>query len=209
MIAAGTHEWRTSDFNENFEGDNAMRNLICGVTAAVLLVVTGTAVGDDSDGKRSFGDGLRFTARLAAEQEVQDVDSEGVGRARVRFDAAFTKVFVDLRINDLTGSFTRAHFHCNRPGADGPIAFGLVEPGPLVFDGRRVRGVLTNADFTGADCEGVPLVERPVNNIAALAFAMRDGLVYLNVHTDAFGRGEIRGQLLPDKGDNDHRRGRD
>lgn len=182
-----------------------MRNVIGGVLAAILLATSGVAFGDNSKDERSFRDGLSFTARLAGAQEGQGVDSDGAGSARVRFDAAFTKVFVDLRINSLTGSFTRAHFHCNRPGANGPIAFGLVDPGPLMLEGRRVRGVLTNADFTGADCLDVPLVGRPVNNIAALAFAMRDGLVYLNVHTDLFPGGEIRGQMLPD---DDDRRGR-
>ncbi len=44
-------------------------------------------------------------------------------------------------------------------------------------------------------------IGRPVNNIAALALAMRDGLIYINVHTAAFGGGEIRGQLLEDPRD--------
>lgn len=177
-----------------------MRHMIAMMAVAALAALAGTAAGDESEG---FGDGLRFSARLSGAQEGQGVDSRGSGRASVRFDAAFTRVFVDLRVGGLTGTFTRAHFHCNRPGANGPIAFGLVEPGPLVFDGRRIRGVLTNADFNGADCGEVPLVARPVNNIAALAFAMRDGLVYLNVHTDLFPGGEIRGQMLPDGGHRD------
>jgi len=167
------------------------------IALATALLAAGAAGADDSDDESSFGNGLKFSARLSGAQEGQGVDSAGAGSVSVRFDAAFTQVFVDLRVGNLTGNFTRAHFHCNRPGANGPIAFGLVAPGPLVFDGRRVRGVLTNADFNGADCTSVALVGRPVNNIAALAFAMRDGLVYLNVHTDLFPGGEIRGQLLP------------
>ena len=174
-----------------------MRNLICAATAAALLAVAAAAAGDDSDEDRGFGAGMSFTARLSGAQEVPGVDTRGVGRANVRFDAGFTRVFVDLRVSGLTGSFTRAHFHCNRPGANGPVAFGLVQPGPLMFDGRGVRGTLTNADFSGGDCAAVPLVGRPVNNIAALAFAMRDGLIYLNVHTDFVPSGEIRGQLMP------------
>lgn len=172
-------------------------NFVIGTAAvAAFALVPVCVIGDEG-----AGDGLRFEAELAAAQEVALVDSAGTGRATVRFDAAFTQVFVDLRVANLTGAFTRAHFHCHRPGANGPVAFGLVEPGPLVFDGRRVRGTLTNADFNGADC--VPQVARPVNNIAALAFAMRDGLVYLNVHTDVYPGGEIRGQLLPQGGRSD------
>ena len=175
-----------------------MKNITMGVLAAALLAIAGAAIADDADEERSFGGGVSFSARRSSAQEFQGADSRGMGRAHVRFDAGFTKVFVDVRVDGLTGAFTRAHFHCNRPGANGPAAFGLVQPGPLVFDGRRVRGVLTNADFNGGDCAAVPFVERPVNNIAALAFAMRDGLVYLNVHTDLFPAGEIRGQMLPD-----------
>ena len=66
--------------------------------------------------------------------------------------------------------------------------------GPSVdADRREVEGVLTNADFTGADC--VPIIGRPVNNIAALAFAMEQGLIYINVHTTDNLPGEVRGQM--------------
>ena len=59
-----------------------------------------------------------------------------------------------------------------------------------------------DTDFTGADC--VPAIGRPVNNIASLAFAARNGLIYANVHTVANPPGEVRGQLLEvDDNDND------
>ena len=57
------------------------------------------------------------------------------------------------------------------------------------------EGTLTNADSTGADC--VPTIGRVVNNLASLAFAMRDGLIYANVHTrPQFMGGEVRGQMV-------------
>ena len=158
-------------------------------------------------GGLAFADESLFKATLSGAQEVvvQDgmfvpggTDTDATGRIDARFDKGFTSVRVHLRIEGLTGTFAAAHFHCGRPGENGPVAFGLVGPGPLVFDGKSIRGTLTNLDFTGADCSA--LVGRPVNNIVALAFAMRDGLIYANVHSDLFPAGEIRGQMLDAKG---------
>lgn len=153
----------------------------------------------------TYADDQHFEASLSGAQEVvfdaEDnlvpggTDTGATGRSDARFDRAFTRVRVNLRINNLTGTFAAAHFHCGRPGQNGPVVFGLVNPGPLEFDGIRIRGTLTSADFTGADC--VEVVGRPVNNIIALALAMRDGLIYANVHSDIFPGGEIRAQMLP------------
>lgn len=147
-------------------------------------------------------DTQRFRATLSGAQEVVvndgtfvpgGVDTPATGRLTVRFDAELTSAFVNLRIDNLVGTFAAAHLHCGRPGQNGPVAFGLISPGMLEFDGNRIRGVLTNADFSGSDCE--PAIGRPVNNIAALAFAMREGLIYINVHSSVFPPGEIRGQI--------------
>lgn len=174
---------------------------------AAAIVAAPVMADDDHHGGRDrfdrFDGGLEFTAVLSGAQEVPGNASEGVGRVVAKFDKALTRVYVDVRIRGLTGSLFASHFHCNRPGANGPVAVGLISPGPLMFDGERITGTLTNADFVSAtDCS--PVVDRPVNNIAALAFAMRDGLVYLNVHTDFAPSGEIRGQMI--EVDDDHRR---
>lgn len=169
-----------------------------GVYCLPVLIVSGLASADDS----------RFDAALSGAQEVVvnsgvfvpgGTDTDATGRIDARFDEAFTNVRVNLRIDGLTGTFAAAHFHCGRPGQNGPVVFGLVGPGPLAFDGKSIRGTLTNLDFTGADCLAV--VGRPINNIAALAFAMEDGLIYANVHSDVFPAGEIRGQMRGGHGD--------
>ena len=174
-----------------------MKRWFWGAATAVLIASPSLADGDRLS--RGFGGGLKFEATLSAEQETHRPDSQGIGHAIVWFDKELSKVFVDLRVYNLTGSFLASHFHCNRAGANGPIVLGLQSPGPLTFDGKGLRGVLTNDDIaTMADC--VATVGRPISNIAALAFAMRDGLVYVNVHTDFSPPGEIRGQVLEDDG---------
>lgn len=147
-----------------------------------------------------------FRADLSGGQEVVfdgDVfvpggrDTDGEAKITAVFNRTFTTVAVELKISDLAGNFAAAHFHCGRAGENGPVAFGLVNPGPLALDGGRIKGMLANEDFTGDDC--VPAIGRPVNNIAALAAAMQDGLIYINVHSDVFGPGELRAQMGLDR----------
>ncbi len=142
----------------------------------------------------AYADHQEFEAQLSGAQAVTEVVTTGRGRIQVKFNRAFKRVMVDVTIRELVGTFAAAHFHCARPGENGPVVFGLVAPGPLALEGNKILGTLKNADFNGGDCVGP--VGRPVNNIAALAFAMRDGLIYLNVHTDSVPSGEIRGQLV-------------
>jgi len=166
-------------------------------TAKTLLLAASACVAGIA-----FADGPRLDTTATGAQEVVfdagvfvpgGVDSNAVVRAKARFDAGLTKVEVDVRISNLVGTFAAAHFHCGRPGENGPVAFGLINPGPLFLDGNRIRGTLDNSHFNGADCSDT--VGRPVNNIAALAFAMDKGLIYLNIHSTVFPAGEARGQL--------------
>lgn len=136
------------------------------------------------------------TTRLSGAQEVPAVPSDGTALAQVQFDDGFSEVRVRVRFRNLDGEATRLHFHCNVAGANGPIALGLVAPGPLSFSGSGVAGTLTNADLP-ADDACLDVIGFPVNNLASLAAAIDRGLVYLNLHTDVWPGGELRGQVRP------------
>lgn len=162
---------------------------------AALLAVSSLAYGDK---------GLRFEATLSGAQEVPTVTTETTGEIKVDFDEGLTQAEFDLSV--FNGVEVRvAHFHCERPGRNGPVVIFLFGPAdPIDVDGELAEGTLTNAGFLPAgagtgetDCPA--LIGRPVNNIASLAFAMRDGLIYANVHTVANSGGELRGQLLERK----------
>jgi hypothetical protein len=145
----------------------------------------------------AFAESWNFEATLSRAQEIPPPRPGLITAAEIEvsFDEGLSEARVHLTVQG-GRNVTAAHFHCGRPGVTGPVAFGIFSPGPLTFDGGEAQGVLTNAAFTGQDC--TPNVGRTVNTIAALAFAMRDGLIYANVHTTENGPGEVRGQLLPD-----------
>jgi CHRD domain len=166
---------------------------------SAFLAFSGVAYADERDNDG----GLEFKARLTAAQEVPENPSEATGDIEVEFDKGFTKMEIELKVRNTVGTITRAHFHCARSGENGPIVFGIFDPGPFPVS-DTVEGFLTNADYTGADC--VPTTGRVINNLASLAFAMRDGLIYANVHTSFRPGGEVRGQMIEVKDDDkDHK----
>jgi hypothetical protein len=182
-------------FHNRFQGGTLMMRYTVAIIGLMMCSITGVASADR--GKSRFQD-LEFLAVLTGDQEVTTppggVDTERTATGTADFDVGFTGVRVHVRVSDPT-NVVAAHFHCGKPGENGPIVFGLISPGPLALEGNTIRGTLTNANANpAANC--VPLIGRPVNNIAALALAIREGLVYLNIHTSAFPAGEIRGQML-------------
>ncbi len=156
-----------------------------------LLAVSSTAYA---------GSTLEFEAVLSGAQEVPEVVTDTTGEIKVKFNEALSEAEFRLVVRDGV-AVTQAHFHCGRPGLNGPVViflFGFV-PAGVDVDGKLAEGTLTNAGFLPAGAVACPgLIGRPVNNIASLAFAMRDGLIYANVHTTAHPGGEVRGQLLED-----------
>ena len=161
------------------------------VILIAFLAVSSTAYGD---GDRA----LKFRATLSGAQEVPDVVTVTTGEIKVTFNKALSEAEIRLVVRDGMNVVV-AHLHCQRPGLNGPVVIFLY-PGPVTnVNGELAEGTLTNAGFLPAGATTCPgLIGRPVNNIAALAFAMRDGLIYANVHTLAHPGGEIRGQLLED-----------
>jgi len=139
-------------------------------------------------------------ATLLSAQEVTEPQNSTLagGEVTLEFDAGLTQAAVTLTLESDAAAATAAHFHCGRAGTDGSVAVGLIGPG-LCAAAQLATGALTcaltNTDFSEpAGCEGV--IDRPINNIASLFFALRDGLVYANIHASTNTSGEIRGQLI-------------
>ena len=168
---------------------------IIAISAVAITAFTG-AINADGDSTQ-----LGFSAHLSGAQEVPGVGTDMTGNVLATFTADLSEVALTLNLEGIAAANepTRAHFHCAFAGANGPIAFGIVDPGPAGINpadlaAGELEDVLTNADFNLVDC--IPNIGRPVSNIAALAFAMRDGLIYINVHTPDNPGGEVRGQLV-------------
>ena len=138
-----------------------------------------------------------FTAGLGGHQEVPSVAT----RAEGTISATLTPEGDQLRISgEITGLSSviafdivgGAHIHIGYPGENGPVAL------PLAIDTVAGTGgaeaTFENAVYdisaleVDVDGDGVP---EPVD----LALALREGRAYVNVHTERWRGGEVRGQL--------------
>ncbi|MCG8349402.1 MAG: CHRD domain-containing protein [Chloroflexales bacterium] len=80
-----------------------------------------------------------------------------------------------------------AHIHLAPEGANGPVVAFLRRDrvdGPV--RGKYAEGILTAADLVG------PLAGKSVSDLVA---EIKAGNTYINIHTDAFPPGELRGQI--------------
>jgi hypothetical protein len=80
-----------------------------------------------------------------------------------------------------------AHIHLAPEGANGPVVAFLRRDrvdGPV--RGKYAEGVITAADLLG------PLAGQSISDLVA---AIDAGNTYINIHTDAFPAGELRGQI--------------
>jgi hypothetical protein len=117
----------------------------------------------------AFADMVKFKADLKASEEVPPTDSSGAGTADVTLDTAANKVSWKVTYENLTGDPTAAHFH--GPAKVGENTGVAVDMSANIKDG--------SADVT-----------------ADQAKMISDGNTYINIHTQKFPDGEIRGQVL-------------
>ena len=167
---------------------------------AVLVSVGGTATaahgsGDDDEG--------RTRARLIGYREVPAISTDGRGtfRARMVGDHAFR---FRLRYGDLSSHVQQAHIHFGQKSVSGGISVFLCSNlgnGPAGTatcpQSGQVTGTITAAQVIGPEGQGISAGE-----FDELLRAIRAGVAYVNVHSDNFPAGEIRGQLR--SGEHDH-----
>lgn len=151
----------------------------------------------------SFAATVSFTALLDGPSESPAVASAGTGTALVIFDTTAKTMQVITSFSGLTGNVTAAHIHCCTAVAGaGNVGVASVTPTftgfpsgatfgsyDHTFDTSVTSGTF-NAAFVTANGGTAAGAE------AALIAGAQAGKAYLNIHSSAFGGGEIRGFLV-------------
>lgn len=130
-----------------------------------------------------LGRRVRLASDLSTDQEVGAVNSPASGTARLSARDG-TRLDIQIRFRETTGPLTMAHLHLGQEGINGPVVVDLG------------TGIVNNQVNLSVDSSNVfgPLadVEDP---FLALLNELAAGNIYINLHTEAFPGGELRGQV--------------
>jgi CHRD domain len=117
----------------------------------------------------AFAEVLTFKAVLDGKSQSPPVETKATGTADIKIDTEAKTITWTIKSADLSGAANAAHFH-------GPAAVGA-NADPEIDISKMID--------TGTS----PITEAQIADVQA-------GMVYLNIHTEKFPNGEIRGQVV-------------
>jgi hypothetical protein len=166
------------------------------LTALAVLCVGAISTASASE------DEIRWRASLRGISEVPPINSEGTGtfRATIHEDGSIT--FRET-FNNLTSPIIFSHIHFGETHVAGGVMIFLCggdsQPAcPANSTSGSYEGTITAANVTGPTGQGVT----PGDLVSALR-NVNSGAGYVNIHTTKFPGGEIRGQVIVNRDDND------
>jgi hypothetical protein len=125
-----------------------------------------------------------FTTQMSGGEEVPPVTTSATGTAE--FNLSPDGISYQLSLSDIS-DVTAAHIHSGNVGENGPVIVTLYSSDTAA---NQTDGVFAQGTITAEDLEG----SMQGKEISDLISEMSNGVTYVNVHTQAYPDGEIRGQ---------------
>lgn len=164
-----------------------------------IMILVGLVVAVMMSSPVARADQLVFTTTLTGAQEVPPTGSPGIGSALVTLDTVTNMLTINAAFAGLVSPTTASHIHC----CAGPGDLAMVATAVPTFPGFPL-GVTTGTylmsfDLTAASTYNPAFITANGGTVASAQAAfiagLTNGLAYLNIHTEQFPTGEIRGQL--------------
>jgi hypothetical protein len=143
-----------------------------------------------------------ISAKLTTFNEVPTIAASGNGQIVLRINNARTTIRYSLIYKNLgeTTTATQAHLHFAKPGENGDVFVFLCSNlgnGPdgtqaCPDAGTELTGAIRSEDILGTGIDPGDIAEGDLKTVIR---AIRNGAVYVNVHSDEFAGGHLRGQL--------------
>ncbi len=128
-----------------------------------------------------------FKTKLTGKEVVPAVTTKASGEADFKLSKDGKELSYTLSLKNIE-NVTAAHIHAGKKGDNGAPVVGLFA-GPKKegkFSGVLAKGTITDKDLFGQ------LAGQTVEDLVKM---IKDGDAYVNVHTDKYPDGEVRGQI--------------
>jgi len=128
-----------------------------------------------------------FKAKLSGKEEVPAAETKATGEADFKLSKDGKEITYTLKVKDIENA-KAAHIHAGKVGEEGAPVVGLFG-GPKKegkFSGVLAKGTITDKNLVG------PLAGKTIGDLVEM---IKGGGAYVNVHTDKFPNGEVRGQV--------------
>jgi hypothetical protein len=167
------------------------------IPTLILLVLALVPADADANGRR------HMRADLEGFQEVPAISTAADGEFEAVLSHDGEEIEYELSYEDLEGAVAQSHLHLGQHSVNGGISIFLCTnlgngpPGTQLCppSPATISGTLSDADVLGPTVQGIQPGEWD-----EVRLAIEEDVVYVNVHTDLFPAGEIRGQVRGDQG---------
>lgn len=139
-----------------------------------INIHTAANMGGEIRGQLWAAKGLAFDGWLNGSQSVPEAKSPAYGVVNVWLNSTWDTLSYNVVMNGLSGAAASAHFHNAAQGQNGGVLANLTD----AIVGNQITGEVTGAELTDE-----------------LIMALVSGDIYVNVHTNNFPAGELRGQV--------------
>lgn len=144
------------------------------------------SVSDKSNADRSKR--LHFNVSLSGKNEVPERDTNAVGEVIVTISKDETSVHYKVIVANIE-NVVASHFHMAPANENGGVVRGIFQ-NPNPQPSGPMNGILAEGDITADNLTGALS-----GNLSGFIDALRNGNIYVNVHTTLYPGGELRGQL--------------
>lgn len=135
---------------------------------------------------------VNLRAHLSGDQEVPPAETNATGQAIFQLSKDGKELSYKLIVANLE-NIRMSHIHLAPAGSNGPVVAWLYPSGPppAVIEGVT-NGILAEGTITKENLIG-PLAGQ---DLSVLVQRMLDDQTYVNVHTNQYPGGELRGQIF-------------
>ena len=166
--------------------------IVCAILVP-LCTLSFTGPADKAADRRE----TKLSARLTGFNEVTPKLTSAAGKFSAVVDRSGTSVSFTLTFSDLSSPVLFSHIHFGQPGVNGGVmvffcsnATSGPQPRPCPTPGGTVSGTFTAQDVVGAVDQGIG-----PDSLDQVLAAIASGQTYVNVHSERWPGGEIRGQV--------------